>query len=98
MHTIYEKLGGLEATMREVKHSSNNLAQKVEGLATVVARTAAIQDAMQDHDARINQLEVERHRREGAIGLMEWISKHWPFTLVSSVIIAAVLWANGKLG
>jgi hypothetical protein len=96
-HTLFEKIGGLEATMRDVKHSNNNLATKVESLGTIVMRTAAIQEAMQDHDARINALEIEKHRREGAIGLVEWVSKHWPFTLVAALLGAIVIWANGKL-
>jgi hypothetical protein len=96
-NTLFEKIGGLEATMRDVKHSSNNLAAKVESLGTIVMRTAAIQEAMQDHDARINALEIEKHRREGAIGLVEWISKHWPFTLVAVLLGAIIVWANGKL-
>ena len=98
MHSLYEKIGGLEATMRDVKHSNNNLAMKVEGLATVVARTAAIQEAMADHDNRIHNLEVEKHRRDGAIGFVSWVSQHWPFVGLSSIIIALVLWANGKIG
>lgn len=98
VHSIFEKLGALDATMRDVKHSNNNLAQKVESLGQIVVRTAALQEAMTNHDERINALEADRHRREGAIGLAEWIAKHWPFTILGSLIIAAVMWANGKVG
>lgn len=98
MNQLFEKIGGLDATMRDLKHSNNNLAQKVEGLAVVVARTAALQEAMADHDARIKHLETDKHRRDGAIGLLEWVSKHWPFLGLSGVLIAWIGYANGLLG
>lgn len=98
MNMLFEKIGGLEATMRDVKHSNNNLATKVESLGTIVLRTAAIQEAMLDHDARIQTLETDKHRREGAIGLVEWISKHWPVPLFAALLGAIVAWANGKFG
>lgn len=46
-------------------------------------------------DAQVRLLIADKHKREGAIGLVEWIGKHWPFTLVASGLAALVAYANG---
>ena len=112
LHQVFEKLGHIDGSVREMKHAANNLTQKVEAvnkkvddLAGAVIKQDAIrrdvanlQESCREHDSRITTLETDKHRREGAIGLVEWLSRHWPFTVVSSLIIAAVMWANGKIG
>ncbi len=35
---------------------------------------------------------------DGAIGLVEWVGKHWPFTAFAAAAAAFVAWATGKLG
>lgn len=49
-------------------------------------------------DLRLEALETDKHRREGAISLVEWLGKHWPFTLLAGGLITVVLWANGRFG
>lgn len=111
LHQVFEKLGAIDGSVREMKHAANGLAMKVDAvnnkvdnLALAVIRqdeiqrnVVALKDTCREHDERINTLEVDKHRREGAIGLVEWIGKHWPFTLVSLILGVLVVWANGKL-
>jgi hypothetical protein len=104
-------LGELIAEVRTVKHNQNNtstkvdvVAGKVDALALVVANQGhLIEDVdelkatVKDQRTTIDGLVADKHRREGAIGLVEWISKHWPFTLVAMGLAVIVAWANGKL-
>jgi hypothetical protein len=104
-------LGELIAEVRTVKHNQNNasakvdiVAGKVDALALVVANQGHLQEdvdelkvTVKDQRSEINALVADKHRREGAIGLVEWISKHWPFTLVALALALIVAWANGRL-
>jgi hypothetical protein len=95
--SMAEKQGETFATVREIKHAVNNMAQKVDAMAYVVEQVKQLALDRDDHEKRLAVLEADKHRREGAVGLVEWISKHWPITL----LVAAVtfLWAivEGKL-
>lgn len=105
LHGVYEKLGEITATLRDVSHTSRNNSAKIDALGEMVIRQGLIHDKVEGHSAllerhhdRIIILEVDKHHREGAIGLFEWVSKHWPFTALGAAILAAIAWANGKLG
>lgn len=54
--------------------------------------------AIENLDGRVDVLMRDKDRREGAIGLVEWIGKHWPFTLLSAGLAALVAYANGLFG
>lgn len=112
INQIYEKLGEAIAVGREAKHAANGASQKidavsgkVDALAIVVANQGHLQEdvdelkaTVKEQRTEIGELVADKHRREGAIGLIEWISKHWPFVGLSAIIIAWVGWANGLLG
>jgi hypothetical protein len=112
LNTIFEKLGGIEAVAREAKHAANNtsakidkVAGKVDALALVVATQGHLQEDVErleltakENRAFIAELQADKHRREGAIGLFEWFARHWPFTIVAIGLSALVAWANGKFG
>lgn len=95
--SMAEKQGETFATVREIKHAVNNLSQKVDGIATITAAVAALQKASDDHETRLAVLEADKHRREGAVGLVEWVSRHWPITLLVGAV--TFLWAvlTGKI-
>jgi hypothetical protein len=109
LNTIFEKLGGVEASVREAKHAANNAGQKidavagkVDALALVVATQGAIRDHVErieavqhEHHDDIEALQAAEHRRQGAIGLVEWISKNYPFIVLIACLAAWVGWANG---
>jgi hypothetical protein len=92
-----EKQGETFATVREIKHAVNNMAQKVEAMISVAEQVRQLAVDRDDHEKRLAVLEADRHRREGAIGLVEWVSRHWPFTVLMATL--AFLWAvvEGKL-
>jgi hypothetical protein len=104
-------LGELVAEVRAVKHTANGASQKidavagkVDALAIVVANQGHLQEDVNELKAlakeqriTVDNLVADKHRREGAIGLVEWLMRHWPFTVLGGAIIAAVMWANGKL-
>lgn len=111
LNTIFEKLGNVEASVREAKHAANNAGQKidavsgkVDALALVVATQGQIRDhverieyAQKEHHAEIEILMADKHRREGAVGFIEALRRYWPFTIIFGVLAAVVAWANGKL-
>lgn len=112
LNTIFEKLGGVEASVREAKHAANNAGQKidivagkVDNLAVVVATQGAIREHVErievmqkEHHEEIEILMTDKHRREGAMGLVNWLARNWPLTLILAVLAAFVAWANGKIG
>lgn len=103
-------LGELIAEVRTVKHNQNStsmkvdvVAGKVDALALVVANQGhLIEDVdelkvvVKEQRITMDALIADKHRREGALGLFDWVSKHWPFTLVAALLAALVAWANGK--
>jgi hypothetical protein len=109
LNSLFEKMGEVQAVAREAKHAANNAGQKIDAVAGKVdalALVVATQGQLRDHVERlerqfdeqedeINELKAVNFRREGAVGLVEWISKHWPFLGLSVIILAWVGVANG---
>jgi chromosome segregation ATPase len=109
LNTIFEKLGGVEASVREAKHAANNAGQKIDAVAGKVdalALVVATQGQIRDHvdrlekrsdeqEQKLEALEADKHRRDGAIGLVEWISKNYPFLVMCAGIFLWVGYANG---
>jgi hypothetical protein len=97
-------LGELIAEIRALKHAENNTAANVAAIGRQVAsipqlveQVKEIREEQEKHHFRLAVLEADQHRREGAIGLVEWVSRHWPFTLIVAALAAWVGWANGKI-
>jgi hypothetical protein len=97
-------LGELIAEIRALKHSENNTGAKVDAIGRQVAPIPAlidqvkeIKDEQEKHHFRIAILEADKNRREGAVGLVEWIARHWPFSLLLAALAGWVAWANGKV-
>lgn len=91
-------LGELIAEVRAVKHNQNNATQKLDAVNLLVAEVKEMKETQEKHHFRIAVLEADKNRREGAVGLIEWFSRHWPVSLILAAIAAWVAWANGKLG
>jgi hypothetical protein len=97
-------LGELIAEVRALKHSQNNTNMTVEAVGrqtapipALVDQVKAIKEEQERQHFRIAVLEADKHRREGAIGLVAWLSRNWPFAFLSAVIAGLVAWANGKI-
>jgi hypothetical protein len=90
-------LGELIAEVRAVKHNQNNASQKIDAVGRLVEQVKEIKEEQEKHHFRIAVLEADKNRREGAIGLVEWASRHWPFTLIAAMLATWVAWINGKI-
>jgi hypothetical protein len=90
-------LGELIAEVRAVKHNQNNASQKLDAVGHLVEQVRDIKLEQERHASRITLLEADKLRRDGAVGLVEWTSRHWPFTIILATLAAFVAWANGKL-
>jgi hypothetical protein len=109
LNTIFEKLGNVEAVAREAKHAANNtsgkvdvVAGKVDALALVVATQGHLKEDVErlegtaiENRKRIEELQADKLRRDGALGLFSWFSRNWPLTLMLGGLAALVEWANG---
>ena len=112
LNMIFEKLGETTAVAREAKHAANGASQKIDAVAGKVdalALVVATQGQLRDHVERLEATIKEQHedievlqadklRREGAIGLVEWISKHWPFLIACAFLAAWVGYVNQVFG
>lgn len=88
-------LGELIAEVRAVKHNQNNASQKLDAVGQLVEQVKDIRMEQERHANRLTLLEADKLRREGAVGLVEWVSRHWPFTIIITALAAWVAWANG---
>lgn len=94
---LYEKIGDIQATLRVVKHETANTSTKVDALALLVANQGHLKEDVLKLQEEVHTLQVEKFRREGAVSLIEWFSKHWPFVGLSAFLIGWVSYANGML-
>lgn len=91
-------LGELIAEVRAVKHNQNNSMAKLDAVGHLVEVVKEIKEEQEKHHFRIAVLEADKNRREGAVGLVEWLGRHWPFSIFVAALGAWVAWANGKVG
>jgi hypothetical protein len=112
LNTIFSELGEVKAVAREAKHAANNtsakidaVANKVDALALVVATQGHLKEHVErleltaaDNRNRIDELQADKLRRDGALGIMSWFARNWPLTLILAGLGALVAWANGRLG
>jgi hypothetical protein len=61
-------------------------------------RITRLESAFERVDGRVDVLMKDKDRRDGAVGLASWLSRHWPFAGLAALIAALVAWANGKVG
>lgn len=90
-------LGELIAEVRTVKHNQNNALTKLDAVNQLVEQVREMKAEQDRHDRRLTLLEADKLRREGAVSLVEWVSRHWPFTIILGGLAALVIWANGKI-
>jgi hypothetical protein len=95
---LYEKIGDIQATLRVVKHETSNTSAKLDSLATLVVAQGHVAADVEKLKAEVQELKIEKYRRDGAIGLLGWLAKNWPIMLAILATIIASLWGNGKLG
>jgi hypothetical protein len=98
-------LGELIAEVRALKHSTNNNSAKLDSIGALAETQKEMLRRLEHHDEELEKhhfrlavLEADKNRREGAVGLVEWVARHWPFSLIAAALAVWVAWANGKVG
>ncbi len=101
---IRQQVGEILGTLRELNHTTNNNSAKIDGLTVAVAtqaelirRTDLLEKGQAAHHLRLAVLEADKHRREGAIGLVAWFSRNWPVAAIIGAVGAIIVWAKGLL-
>lgn len=91
-------LGELKGQMREVVHTLNNMSMKLDGLSEKVIADQHLPAKVAEIERRVTDLEIDKNRRDGAMGLGGWLL-HSPLVgwLVGAGITAWVM-LRGKLG
>lgn len=99
--TMLERLARIEAN-RINEDVARIEATMVAGFARMDAMSKTVADkhetALSTACGRIDKLEADKDRRDGAIGVWSWMGKNWPFAGLVSGLGLIVAWANGKLG
>ena len=90
---IHMMLGEMRGQMREVIHTSNNTAGKVDALTREVVEIKGMTATVAGHEVRLTALETEKSRREGALSLGEWIIRIVPWLIggASFAVIAKLI-------
>jgi hypothetical protein len=85
-----------------VSSKIDNVAAQVNSLALVVANQGHLRDHVErleagalKQEAEIGNLMADKHRREGAIGLVDWISKNYPTVILLVLVAVWVGFSNG---
>lgn len=91
---------GIEKYIHDKRHDDANVSQKIDGLGTQITREVArmkaeLQVQLDAIDRRVASLEADKLRREGAVGLIEWVGKNYPFLGLCIILIGWVGFANG---
>lgn len=89
IHALALALGELKGQLRELIHASNNTATKVDGIAERVFAWGDLPGAVAKLEKRIDALEADRDRRDGAIGFGAAILNSKAFGGVIVVLVAA---------
>jgi len=101
---IHLMLGEMRGQLREVVHSMNNTSSKIDALTREVVEIKGIAVAVAAIDARlkvvetkVDSLETDRSRLDGALSLANMLRIWVPVLLGVITIVIVVLRANGKI-
>ncbi len=95
LNALAVKVGEISGQLREVVHSVNNMAQKVDGMSERML-TSPTQADFQSLAARVALLEAEKNRTDGAKGVFAAVMRS-PMAAWAAAIIAAI-WGAFKGG
>lgn len=81
-------VGEIRGQLRELVHSSNNTATKVDGIAERVFAWGDLPAAVGKLEKRIDALEADRDRRDGAIGFGAAILNSKAFGMIVTAVLS----------
>lgn len=90
-------IGEIRGQLREVIHTMNNTAQKVDAIGEKVMLAAALPEAMTNLSARLTALEAERNRRDGATGIISTIMRSPTLGWIVGGVTTILLALTGRL-
>jgi hypothetical protein len=94
LHTLAVKVGEISGQLREIVHSQNNMSMKLDGL-TEKLLTAPTQADFQKLAARVDALEADKDRNDGAKGVVALIFKNPTVLAILGAIAGAVAAIKG---
>lgn len=86
--TLAVKVGEISGQMRELVHAQNNMAMKLDGL-TERLLTSPTKADFEKLEKRVDALEAERHRNDGAKGVLGAVMKSPVAAWIAAVVAAA---------
>lgn len=86
--TLAVKVGEISGQLREVIHTVNNMAQKVDGMTERLLTSPTTAD-FEKLSKRVDALEAERHRNDGAKGVFAAILQSKAFGLIVTALLSA---------
>ena len=101
--TTGEVLKGMQTELRDVRErviriEASEFKVEVQEAKTLAEQASTLARERSDHlMKRIEILERDKDRRDGAIGVYEWVLKSWPAIIGFVAFIGTVLVANGKI-
>lgn len=97
-------VGEMRGQMREMVHTLNNVSTKIDGLTREViamgplaAELAELKAEIRVAKTEIDLLKSKDDKRSGAVGLVEWLIRHWPGVLGFVLLIGIILRTNGMI-
>ena len=84
-------LEGMQTELRDVRERVIRI-EASEYKNTIIKVDARVDDL----DERVEKLEADKHRRDGALGLVEWFGRNWPLVIGFAGLIGLLL-ATGRL-
>lgn len=85
--TLAVKVGEISGQLREVIHTVNNMAQKVDGMTERLLTSPTTAD-FEKLSKRVDALEAERHRNDGAKGVFAAILRSKAFGVVVTALVS----------
>lgn len=95
LHTLAVKVGEISGQLREVIHTVNNMAQKVDGM-TERLLTAPTAADLEKLSKRVDALEADKDRNDGAKGVFAGVMKSPAAAWIAAII--GVLYGTIKGG
>lgn len=87
-------VGQMQGQLRELVHTQNNMAQKLDGLTTKMFETPTRSD-FEKLEKRVEALEAEHHRNTGAKGVVLGFLKSPIAAWIAAAIAAAYAYIKG---
>lgn len=97
-------LGEIRGQLRELIHTGNNNASKIDAMAT---RIGALELAIAKYDAlsgdiatlkgQVAPLVELRQQQKGALNLFEWFVRNWPAVIGFVLLVGLILRSNGRI-